>query len=355
MEYTEIILCWLSSLENLQIDKADAQFPSGSIPSYRIYPVSKIRRADPNVFFSALIANKLMEWRHVMDEEQKNRATAILKKIADTFPLYKSRRGRMHYNFWPTKPDIPFPNGRFLHKLDFFRLPDDIDDTALVYGALQATPGEVTILQEDIEKHFSDHYPNQSQLYAAWLGDKMAFVVDVCAMTNLLNLFNRSGLPATEFSYASSSYLREVILSKAYISSPYKLSPYYPDTAVIAYHLAKWLSLTGDRREELVRHMVPDLKALAEKEQHPFRAMLYASSLQRLNPDANYQISFEQIEPFLPVFPWFFGSMLSAIKWKTLQKRGNLKIFHIAHVCEAWNFTLWMEYQLLKAGVHQFQ
>ena len=340
---------WLAELKQRQ-DNTDPQFPSGSIPSYRVYPVSKIRRADPNVFFSALIANKLTEWRHVMDEEQKNRTAAILKKIAGIFPLYKSRRGRIHYNFWPTKPDIPFPNGKLLHRLDFFRLPDDIDDTSLVYGALQTAPTQVKALQQDIERHFSDHYSNQPKFYAAWLGEKIPFVVDVCALANLLNLFNKSGLAATEFSSASSSYLREVILSRSYITSPYQVSPYYPDTAVIAYHLTSWLCLAGGPFEAQKQQLAADIKALAEKEKHPFRAMLYASSLSRLNADVKFQISFEQIQPFLPVFPWFFGSMLSAVKWKALRKHGNLKIFHIAHVSEAWNFTLWAEYQLLKGG-----
>ena len=345
---------WLAELKRYR-DENGPQFPSGSIPSHRVYPLFNLTRADPNVYFPALIASKLLELGFMMNEEQKRLSDTIIRGIASTFQLYKSRRGRMHYNFWPTKPDIPFPNGKFLRKLDFLKLPDDIDDTALVYDALQSKPDALIMLQQNIEKHFSDHYPDQPKLYAAWLGEKMPFVVDVSAMTNLLNLFNKSDLPVTEFSYASGNHLRKVILSRDYISYPYKVSPYYPDTAVIAYHLAKWISLTGDRREDLAQHMVPDLKALAENEQHTFRAMLYASSLLRLNTNANYQISFKQIKPFLPAFPWFFGSMLSAVKWKTLRKCGSWNIFHIAHVCEAWNFTLWVEYQLLKERARRFQ
>ncbi len=346
MRREQLVDSWLNRLEVLQTTAPGGVFPAGSFPSKRIYPVTGTVRADPNVFFPALIAGKLLEWMHVMDEGQKIRSTVILKKIEATFPLHKSRRGRMHYNFWPTDPDIPFPNGRLLHKLGFFRLPDDIDDTSMVYEASQAAAEQVKSLQRDIERHFLEHYPDQPRVYAAWLGDKMPFVVDVCAMTNLLNVFNKCRLPATAYSAGSRAFLLEVIALKTYVSCPYKVSPYYPDTAVIAYHLAKWLSLAGDQSAEC-KQLTRDLEELAGNEMHPFRRMLYACSLLRLQAAENRHVSFEQVKPYLTTFPWFYGSMLSAVKWKILRQRGDWRIFHIAHVCEAWNYSLWTEYQLL--------
>ncbi|WP_151996346.1 MULTISPECIES: hypothetical protein [unclassified Imperialibacter] len=351
MEAEKHIDNWLNVLAKEQQQARYLGLPLGCVPSVRSYPILKISRNDPNVFFPALIASKLQEWKHLMSSSQTERADKIVAGIVDTFPLYKSRRGRMHYNFWPTNPDIPFPNGKVLHRFDFFRLPDDIDDTALVYSALSSDKPTVLSLQQDIDEHFLRHYPKQPRMYAAWLGDKMPWVVDACAMINLLSLFQHHKLLPTAFTGTSEAYLKDIILTKSYIKTPYEVAPYYPDSAVIAYHLAKWLSGDREKLEHLIAVFVSDIEALLATEWNDFKAMLYAISLLKLGVRPLREIELYRLEG--DSYPWFYGSMLSAVKPSWLQKMGRFRLFHIAHSCPPWNHTLWVEYTLLKKMIEK--
>jgi hypothetical protein len=347
METEKHIDNWLNVLAKEQQQARYLGLPLGCIPSVRSYPILKISRHDPNVFFPALIASKLQEWKHLMTFYQTERANKTIAGITGTFPLYKSRRGRMHYNFWPTNPDIPFPNGRFLHRFDFFRLPDDIDDTALVYSALSSDKPTVLSLQRDIEQHFILHYPKQPRLYAAWLGDKMPWVVDVCAMVNLLSLFREHRLEPSEFVVNTEAHIEKIITEASYIKIPYETAPYYPDTAIIAYHLSKWLMIT-QQDAKLIHTFKGRIRELLGKEKNSFKAMLYCICLLRLGakPDATTMPT--GITKRDMAYPWFYGTMLSAVRPSWLQQMGHFKLFQIAHSCTAWNHTLWLEYLILK-------
>jgi hypothetical protein len=336
---------WLCHLEREQLDATKLGLPAGSISSVRIYPLFKVSRKDPNVFFPALIASKLKEWKHLMTSSQTERADKIAAGIIGTFPTYKSRRGRMHYNFWPTNPDIPFPNGRVLHRFDFFLLPDDIDDTALVYSALSSDKPTLLSLQQDIEQHFIRHYAEQPRIYAAWLGDKMPWVVDACAMVNLLSLFR--GLEPTEFTRQSDEQIKKIVDEELYMSAPYETAPYYPDTAVIAYHLSKWLVVT-QRDVNLIDIFKGTINELLSKEKNAFKAMLYCICLLKLGEQPDGTSTPPLLTKKDMSFPWFYGTMLSAVKPGRLQRMGRFKLFQIAHSCTAWNHTLWTEYLILK-------
>lgn len=347
MELETIIDGWLALLQGEQRRAVHAGFPSGSMPSYRRYPVSGLSRADPNVFFPALVACKLTEWQSVMSQPQREKAEVIKTGITGTFELYKSRRGRMHYNFWPTQPDVAFPNGRLLHRFDFFRLPDDIDDTALVYKARQAETAAVAALQADIETHLSKHYPGYPKIYPAWLGDRMPWVTDVCAMTNLLGLFGTSGLTDSVYLVQSEQHLSEVVRKSRWRKAPYHVAPYYPDTAVVAYHLARWLADSRERNQ-LADTFLKDVQDLSTKELRPFKKMLYHVAQLRLGVANNKLYDLDLSENELHRYPWFFGSMLSAVKPAWLRKAGGMRLFQIAHYCSAWNASLVAEYHILK-------
>ncbi len=247
----------------------------------------------------------------------------------------------MHYNFWPTDTDLAFPNGKWLHRFDFFRLPDDVDDTAMVFDAMESNREKVFQLQQDIEQHFSTFYAEKHTLYAAWLGEKMPWVVDACAMINLIALFDKHDLEPTLYSTSSNLYLEKIVREGSYISNPYEVAPYYPDSAIIAYHLAKWLSQARIDNQLLVKFL-QDVNALLAREVHPFKKMLYVICLLKLGETKSIVPA-----PLDTDYPWFYGTMLSAVKPGWLQRIGRLKSFHIAHSCTAWNQTLRMEYLIL--------
>ena len=91
------------------------------------------KRADDNVFGLASTLFLLKQNTRFFNKEQTLVFKEIEKNILSKFHLYQNKDGRETYNFYRTKPSRHFPNGIFMSRFDHFRLPDDIDDTALVY------------------------------------------------------------------------------------------------------------------------------------------------------------------------------------------------------------------------------
>ncbi|MCH5683259.1 hypothetical protein LWM68_02585 [Niabella sp. W65] len=54
------------------------------------------------------------------------------KAIANYY-RYQNKDGRPVYNFWQTNPSRHFPNSRYFSRRKKYIIPDDLDDTAILY------------------------------------------------------------------------------------------------------------------------------------------------------------------------------------------------------------------------------
>lgn len=345
----------LYRIENLQ-SKGDHIYPPGLFPSQRYHVYLPYRREDSNVFFTALILFTLQGLSPYCTEAQREIITDITKKAIKCYPLYRSRKGRLTYNFWQNKACRQFPHGFLLHKLKFLELPDDIDDTALVYLTMPHDREDALWLKKELEKHANrskkvirNTFPKYRDLraYSTWFGKNMYIEFDFCALCNLLYCLSYYKIPFNQFDEDTITYLRSVILSNEHIHHPFRVAPSYPRTALILYHISRLVAAFElPKLSELRPEIIVHLKKYLSLDCAPLDKVLLATSLARLGgncPDIKYPF------PILHKNYYFFnGGLLTAFENPLARWLAPHNSFHMKHTCEAYYLALVLEYEVLK-------
>jgi len=176
---------------------------------------------------------------------------AMRKKACQGVKPFQNKQGQARYNFWQTNPGRHFPNGKILGRWDYFRPPDDADDSVMIYQMQKRNSIEALWLKKHI-----DAYANGSQkwiqntlppyrklrAFATFFSKDMPLGFDACVICNILYFNLKYGFEPTIQDQESIFYLVEMLERKHHINCPQKVSPYYPHTSVICYHLARLLS-----------------------------------------------------------------------------------------------------------------
>ncbi len=179
----------------------------------------------------------------------------IGEKIQSRYAIFRNKDDKPSYNFYPTKPSRHFGNGYFMKHFDHFRLPDDIDDTALVFLTDPSRTSELPSLIELLKKH-----EHPSGVYNTWYGKNMPLEVDICANINMLILLFKDNLAHLPIAQNIMSYL---INSIADIEKrPFQLARHYGHPVLILYHYARFMHLFPDT---LLQAHVSTLVKITEK------------------------------------------------------------------------------------------
>jgi hypothetical protein len=194
-------------------------------------------RADDNVFALASTLFLLKQNYMFFSDEQTLFFKKIERNIRAQFHLYQNKNGQETYNFYRTKPSGHFPNGIFMRRFDHFRLPDDIDDTALVYLSAENTKEQTIWLKNQCKIH-ADHQ-NGTEIYNTWFGKNMPKEQDVCALLNLLYLFYHHKLPLEIIDINTLEYLGTSV--DLILTQPFRISRHYANPSLIVYHYARFL------------------------------------------------------------------------------------------------------------------
>lgn len=345
----------LQAIEALQ-SEGNSIYPKGLFPSQRYHIFLPYRREDSNIFFTALILFTLHNAAPYCTPLQKQKIRDITQKAIACYPLYRSRKGLLTYNFWQTKPRAHFPHGHLLNKLKFLELPDDIDDTALIYLTTPRTREDALWLKSKLAQHanlskrtIQNTFEKYQGLraYSTWFGKNMYIEFDFCVLCNLLYCLHHFEVPQNENDVDTVHYLRSVILANEHIKAPFRVAPSYPRTALILYHISRLLGtfdITGliDLKEKLIRQT----KEFLQREQPILDKILLAISLGRLAgqcPDIAYSLP-------LPYKNYYFftGGLLTAFENPVAKKLAPLAAFHMKHTCEAYYLALLVEYEVVK-------
>ncbi len=345
----------LQRIEELQSAGNDI-YPKGLFPSQRYHTFLPYRRQDSNVFFTALILFTLRNVAPYCSSEQKQRIMDITQKGIACYPLYRSRKGLLTYNFWQTRPNAHFPHGKILNKLKFLELPDDIDDTALIYMTTPHTREDALWLKSKLSEHANlskkpirntfNHY-KKLRAYSTWFGKNMYIEFDFCVLCNLLYCLNHFEIPKNENDEDTVHYLRSVILSDEHIKTPFRVAPSYPRTALIFYHISRLIGTfeivgLADLKEKLIRQIKDHL----QKEQPILDNILLAIALGKLNgkcPEISYTLPLPYKHHY-----FFNGGLLTAFENPVARKLAPLAAFHLKHTCEAYYMALLIEYEVVK-------
>lgn len=347
----------LRNIEALQ-STGSAIYPAGMFPSQRFHKFLPYRREDNNIFFTALIAFTLQQILPRLTVDQQEIARNICKRAVQTYPLYRSRRGLMTYNFWQNTPQKHFYPGHLFHKLAFMALPDDADDTVLIYMTLQHTPEDTRWVKEELAKHankskalIKNTFPQFLDLkaYTTWFGKNMYLEFDFCVMCNVMYFVCNNQFAFDVHDHDTVALLKAVIISDLHIHHPFQVSASYPRTTLILYHISRLLAAFEiPELNELKPKITSQLRQLLNNKNHIIDQILIATSIGRLTgvyPKIKY--------PFpLPFKDYYFfnGGLLTAFENKAARKLAPHSFFHLKHTCEAYYLTLLVEYEALRTS-----
>jgi hypothetical protein len=339
----------------------DRYYPAGLFPSRREKRILGYVREDSNIFFTAITVFTLNDIRPFLGAEDQVKVVEIAAKAAATYELYRNKNGLATYNFYQTDPSNHFPNGHIMRKTRHFKLPDDVDDTVMLYLITPRTWEENEWLKEKLRAHANtvkgwvrtgpDMFRNK-KIYSTWFGEKMPIDFDASTLSNVLLWVCRNQLPLDEFDYDVLDFIRHSVKSGDYLTRPLEVSAYYATTPLIMYHIGRLMAeypVLNDCRKRFLK----DLKHWLSEQKISWmdRIMLNTTLLrlgekaEKLVPDhatvtdirkwsAHHCFSIAPILNYYPQTRWLTGWKLSHINW----------------VCDAHSLTLVAEYLALRSG-----
>jgi hypothetical protein len=220
---------------------------------YRLHPSKRenhsisYNKDDHTLFFSAVIASRLMRFRNDIPQTCVDKAGKIIREVRQASAYFKNKYGGITYNFWKTHPVNQFPGDRFLSKFTKFHIPDDADDTALLLYINEASAETIhdfkKLLDENIpgkKRKIQNTLPALSKLkaYSTWIGNRMPPEFDFCVMANVLFVFSEYKISFSRHDSASVKFMKESI-EKDYIrTKPHRISPQYKSETACLYHFS---------------------------------------------------------------------------------------------------------------------
>lgn len=240
----------------------------------------KYKRPDNNIFVLASSLFILFEIKEGLNNNHNNQLfNEIRDLIVASYPLYKNKDDRDTYNFYPTRPSRHFAGGYLMQYFDHFRLPDDIDDTALISLTSQKIKKEIEALQK-LTDQFAEELPT-GRVYNTWYGKNMPKEQDVCALLNLLYVFYYYQINLSGTDHNTLRYIKESI-SKIE-SAPYEIARHYARPSLILYHYARFISRFATVLDTEKQRLVDLTHGQLKTEQNDFHRLVLAITLMKLN------------------------------------------------------------------------
>ncbi|GAB3929680.1 hypothetical protein [Larkinella terrae] len=334
-------------------------FPAGLMPSYRSNPLLLgYHRPDTNVFFTAITVFTLQQIRPKLLPDLQTKVDEISQKAVQHYPDFQNKDGLKTYNFYKTpkrgRPSGHFPNGRFLHRIEHFRLPDDADDTAMIYLTSQPSRADLLWLKHKLTQHANlatrqveDSYPEYVNLkaYSTWFGKNMPVEFDASVLCNLLYCIFHYDLPLNEHDFDSLVFIRSVVETGQYLREPFRCSHSYPRAALILYHIAGLLAaFRPDALEPIRAQLIRDGFQLLESGLPVMDQLIVSTSLLQLGAKPP-RIDAERIpENEIRDYSFFIAGMLTASQNPLLNRMAQSRLVRMDWTCEAHSLALVIEY-----------
>ena len=320
-----------------------------------------VTNKDDNIFYASLISFTLSKHAASLSTDSLL-INSIRRKIDLLYPHFQNQKGRLSYNFWRTDIPFVFPYTKWIRLLKKnTSLPDDMDDTVLSLMAQDADSTRAAeahaIMQEYINKWGKtktiDKKYRSFKAYSVWYGKHFPPVFDVCVLSNILCFVQQYHLQWTVADSASLNVIVQSITNNDYINKPLFVSPYYGNTSLIVYHVARLMSFANiPQLEALKTKLVTTIAVQLSNTNDLLQKVILSSSLMKLGydypllqlPDNSEVI--HQIER--SSFPFFTGNIPSYFSpvYKHIFYAKNWLLFY--HYCPAYNDALLLEYLLLK-------
>ncbi|GAB4008589.1 hypothetical protein GCM10028808_15090 [Spirosoma migulaei] len=326
-------------------------------PSVRRNDALGYRRADTNVFFTAITVFTLQTLRARVSPIAQTLIDQITQRATITYPIFRNKDGLNTYNFWPTRPSRHFPNGFLFHRFEHFRIPDDIDDTAMVYLTTTQPQSDALWLKDKLSQHANgsqrhqirNTYPEYRQLraYSTWFGKNMGVDFDACALSNLLYCIYQYKLPLNQHDTDSLTYLRSVVESGRYVSEPFRCAPHYARTSLIIYHLARLMAAFAISELKPIRpRLIADAHHQLTNATNRVEQLLLATALGWLGEPVP-AINLNEIEQDFDTFHFFIAGLLTAYEQPWLRRFADRPLTQMRWQCESHCWALVAEYVVM--------
>ncbi len=351
----------LSRIRQLQ-SPGNAFYPRGIFPSQRIHKWSAYQREDNNIFFSALVVFTLQQLKSWLSDDLNSQVDQIIKDVVRNYPNYCHPADRSTYNFWQDQPQGHFPHGFILSKLSFMALPGDADDTAIIY---LTHPPDYSIIR--LKQKLEAHYPSSSpsspltpaayqdlKAYPTFLGRRVQREMDACVISNVLYMVFYYKLPLSPIDHQSIEFIFRVIEREDYRKSSFLISPNYGQVSVILYHIARLVaSFNHTALAHLRAPLINSLKKEYQRTTSFMDLLLISTGLLRFGICKPVPVSEQLPEHHFREFYFFQAGMLTSLQRPELKTLTTLPFFHLKYRCQAYYYTLWLEYQVLYKKVTQ--
>lgn len=350
----------LDKIETQQLKHND-YFIDGVFPSYiNASKKFKTKKKDNTIFYNTLIVYTLKDNYNKFSPEQKIICDSIIARSAQAARYFKNKT-RNTYNFWRTDTATKFHYSWWLPILNGNKsLPDDMDDTVLGIMMMndENDSDDVEEVHSLMQSYINKNPPlkttykiySEDSAYSTWFGKKFPVVFDVSVMCNMLSFVQQNNLQWTRADSASLQHIIKTIQRNDILKHPSFVSPYYGNTSIIVYHLARLMGI----------------KSISELE--IFKPQLTQIAIDRLQSTNNFLekiilsialIKWDQQPPQLHIsindlknieqnnLPFFIGNIPSYFNQPWKGKFIDLRLLMYNHYCPAWNDCLLLEYLLL--------
>lgn len=348
----------LDRIETQQL-KHNGFFLDGIFPSYiNANRKFKTKKKDNTIFYNTLVAYILKDNYNKFSSEQKIMCDSIIARSVRA-SLHFKNKNRNTYNFWRTDTTTKFHYSWWLPLFEGKNsLPDDMDDTVLGLLMNDENNDAVEALHQLMQLFINKNPPLKTaykvyaydSAYSTWFGKRMPVVFDVSVMCNVLSFVQRYNLKWTKADSASLHHIIKTIQRNDIVKHPAFVSPYYANTSIILYHLARLMSIKPiDQLENIKPQLIQIANERLQSTNNIFEKIMLSSALLKWNQQPtklNISINnFKNIEQ--NNLPFFIGNIPSYFNRSIKGKLIDLRLLMYNHYCAAWNDCLLLEYLLL--------
>ncbi|MGK0384144.1 MAG: hypothetical protein ACJAVL_000881 [Bacteroidia bacterium] len=356
-----------SSVEGLLLElqmlqsRGDSIYPKGIFPSQRYHPYLPYIREDDNLFFTASIVHLLQGINDRFTGLEKVLVDEIIADAKSSYQLFQNKDGLDTYNFWQTKPSRHFPNGLFMHRFKHFQIPDDVDDTALVYLAESASKERTDQLRKKLKKHSNLAYKrafnplekyHDLKCYSTFFGEKMYIEFDICVLSNLMRvILTHFKDDLNKYDHDTLKFITKAILRDEHKTLPFGSAPNYPTTVLILYHVSRLIPLLpSEYKTKIEEKIKADIQSQFRSVSGMNKLILQNAALKlNLDLESNTPTSTNVLND--ESFYFFHAGMITAFENPIAQKLANNSFFHFRYTSKALNRALLIENMVLKRSL----
>jgi len=346
----------LKRISEFQVAQKDGIYEKGVFPSQRIKSNKNKVFEDNNIFFTGLILYTLKSLQDSLQVDNRNTIDSIFNNSLDAFKYYKSRDGRISYNFYQIHPkENPFPNTNFLPNSSHRKLADDLDNTSILYLAMNATDSlNQAIKKLMVEYSKRDLYTStfkeyrKSEVYKTWFAKKKNQDVDICVLSNILLFVFEKKIALDPIDSTSINLIKSSIQQNLHLKKEHLIAPHYQNAAINLYHIARLIS-TADYPllNELRTKIINDIHQELTLVDNLMAKVILLSSLFRLGEGVDYEIDFQLLNRDMNQFYWFKASPFCTARFWLKKFVGRSEIFHMLYSCQAYYWSLVLELETL--------